>query len=223
MKEEIKKIKSEYFKKFDEITKEKNDKLKELLNNVINKLNRQYINKYFKYLDYYFIPKKFYVEWRNESDPRIEINIVKGFKSSRKDHIFILPSISEYTITIFNLEDIVDSVTEISEKEYYKKLYSISEIILKDRTYIDISFFYRQELYIERIYTDEINKGEIKWTKEFQNGPKDNYPDLWFEIIGDLNEKGQFTTDNLIILVNNGDKINEIGYRKSWTENKAFR
>lgn len=104
--------------------------------------------------------------------------------------------------------------------------------VSNDRTYIDICFKYDNEIYVERIYTDEIDKThyENMWDWWFGPGKEDPNPKLVFELLADKNNEGQLTTDNMVINVypdENTDipiaKVLEIGYRKSWIDMKAFR
>lgn len=99
-------------------------------------------------------------------------------------------------------------------------------------TYIEIAFFYKKDLYVERIYTKDIDKNhyENMWDWWFGNKESDAYPDLVFELTADKNSDGKLTTNNMYINVYENensdtpiDTIKEIGYRKSWCNHKAFR
>lgn len=99
-------------------------------------------------------------------------------------------------------------------------------------TYIEIAFFYKKELYVERIYTKDIDKNHYEnvWDWWFGNKKFDAYPDLVFELTADKNSNGKLTTENMYINVYEDedsdepiDIIKEISWRKSWCEHRAFR
>lgn len=100
-----------------------------------------------------------------------------------------------------------------------------------ERTYIEIAFFYNKDLYVERIYTDQIdiNHYESVWDWWFGAGKNDLNPNLVFEITAEKNIDNKLTTNNMYVNVYANENENEpieridsISYRKSWTERRAF-
>lgn len=100
-----------------------------------------------------------------------------------------------------------------------------------ERTYIEIAFFYDGELYVERIYTDQIdiNHYESVWDWWFKSGENDSNPNLVFELTAEKNIENKLTTCGMYINVYKNEesnepikRIDEIAYRKSWTGRRAF-
>lgn len=101
----------------------------------------------------------------------------------------------------------------------------------EERTYIDIAFYYEKILYVERIYTDQIDKDhyENMWDWWFGCKKNDDNPNLVFELTGNKNEEGQFITEDMYINVYAKeyddtpiDVIENISYRKSWIDMIGF-
>lgn len=107
------------------------------------------------------------------------------------------------------------------------------EILISPESYIDILFMYNKEFYVERIFLSEIDHSQSTciWTHWFKNLPEDNDPNLTFEIVGYKDEEGNLTTEDMYILVyadqDDDDPeaicVDEINFRKSWCNHKAFR
>lgn len=123
--------------------------------------------------------------------------------------------------------DYYDLVDEFIDR----KLKGLGASAIDKNTYIEIAFIYRKELYVERIYTKDIDKNhyENMWDWWFGNKESDTYPDLVFELTADKNSDGKLTTENMYINVYENedsdepiDIIKEISYRKSWCEYRAF-
>lgn len=124
--------------------------------------------------------------------------------------------------------DYYDLVDEFIDR----KLKGLDTSDIDKNTYIEIAFIYRKELYVERIYTKDIDKNhyENMWDWWFGNKESDTSPDLVFELTADKNSDGKLTTENMYINVYENedsdepiDIIKEISYRKSWCEHRAFR
>lgn len=101
----------------------------------------------------------------------------------------------------------------------------------EEDTYIEVAFMYDQELYVERIYTKDIDPNHYGnlWDWWFCAGTEDHNSQLRFELTADKNENGQFTTDSIYINVYANEDahnpiavVREISCRKSWINRKAF-